>query len=101
MHGLTQDGLTLGLCDPTPVQFLEGSCNLFQKNVKDLRTKVCYGDCTQIQAFELTHVGLWDGWGKSDSVSCQFVTAWWAKGVLEHLERKQAVRSEKSGWQLS
>ena len=40
MHGLTQDGLTLGLCDPTPVQFLEGSCNLFQKNVKDLRTTV-------------------------------------------------------------
>ena len=72
MHGLTQDGLTLGLCDPTPVQFLEGGCNLFQKNVKDLRTKVCHGDCTQINAFELTHAGLWDRWGKSDFVSCQF-----------------------------
>ena len=101
MHGITQDRLTLGLCDPTPIQFLEGGCNLFQKNVKDLRTKVCHGGCTQIQAFELTHVGLWDRWGKSDSVSYHLVTAGWAKGVLGHLGRKQAIRSEKSGWQLS
>ena len=45
--------------------------------------------------------GLWDRWGKSDSVSCQLVTARWAKGVLGHLGRKQAIRSENSGWQLS
>ena len=74
---------------------------MFQKNVEDLRTKVRHGDPTQIQTFELTHAGLWDRWGKSDSVSCQLVTAGWAKGVLRHLGRKQAIRSEKSGWQLS
>ena len=40
---------------------------MFQKNVEDLRTKVRHGDPTQIQTFELTHAGLWDRWGKSDS----------------------------------
>ena len=45
--------------------------------------------------------GLLDRWGKFDSVSCQLVTAGWAKGVLRHLGRKQAIRPEKSGWQLS
>ena len=45
--------------------------------------------------------GLWDRWGKSDSVSCQLVTAGWAKGVLGHLGRKQAIRSENSEWKLS
>ena len=36
--------------------FLEGGCNLFQKNVEDLRAKVHNGDPTQIQAFELMDV---------------------------------------------
>ena len=72
--------------------------NLFQKNVEDLRTKVHHGDPTQIQADSCLGSGT-DG--VSLTLSCQLVTAGYAKRVLGHLGKKQAIRSQKSEWQLS
>jgi hypothetical protein len=52
-----QEGLQLGVRDPTRVQvhFLEGGCDSLQQNL-ELRPKVSHGDTAEIQALELTDV---------------------------------------------
>jgi hypothetical protein len=53
-----QEGLQLGVRDPTRVQvhFLEGGCDFLQQNLEELRPKVSHGDTAEIQALELTDV---------------------------------------------